>query len=260
MHRFQDSPVLLAMSCWALVNIALAPEQKAALVKLGGIQATTNAMKRHPFSAEVQFRALFALINLVIHSVKMETRNDEAQVNAQEVGDAPAAVADPVARAPDADAMEEDLSESSDATEKAVIDEMVGDITRLVVHAMKNFCSSEAILNRACLVLHNLSLTDDYHGTLLWTPQCYQMLEWCIQNYRTDQVLQQSATGTLHRLQLTLSQNENMRTRFSESLRSQQQLAIEQAKNEARRLNAQQEALLANAREAAAEAAATVSS
>jgi hypothetical protein len=66
MKRFEESDVLQAMSCWALVNIALAPSQKAELVKLGGIKATTNAMKRHPFSAEVQFRALFALINLVI--------------------------------------------------------------------------------------------------------------------------------------------------------------------------------------------------
>jgi hypothetical protein len=250
MMRFQDSPVLLAMSCWALVNIALAPEQKAALVKLGGIQATTNAMMRHPFSAEVQFRALFALINLVIPSVKMETRDNNATANAHFV-EAPAAVPDPVARASAAAAMEEDLAETIEVTERATIDELIGGIASLVVRAMKNFCSSEAILNRACLVLHNLSLTDEYHGTLLWTPQCYQMLDWCIQNYRTDQVLQQSATGTLHRLQLTLSQNENMRARFTESLRTQQQLAMEQAQNEARRLNAQQESLLVSAREAA---------
>lgn len=66
MKRFEDDAVLQAMSCWALVNVALAPSQKAVLVKLGGIEATTNAMERHPMSAEVQFRALFALINLVI--------------------------------------------------------------------------------------------------------------------------------------------------------------------------------------------------
>lgn len=66
MRRFEDNEILQAMSCWALVNIALAPAQKAILVKLGGIQATLNAMLRHPFNAEVQFRALFALINLVI--------------------------------------------------------------------------------------------------------------------------------------------------------------------------------------------------
>lgn len=66
MRRFESDEALQAMSCWSLVNIALAPVQKEVLVKLGGIEVTTNAMMRHPHNAEVQFRALFALINLVI--------------------------------------------------------------------------------------------------------------------------------------------------------------------------------------------------
>ena len=66
MRRFEADEALQAMSCWSLVNIALAPVQKEVLVKLGGIEVTTNAMMRHPHNAEVQFRALFALINLVI--------------------------------------------------------------------------------------------------------------------------------------------------------------------------------------------------
>jgi len=219
MQRFEDNNVLQAMSCWALVNIALAPAQKAVLVKLGGIQATTNAMMRHPFSAEVQFRALFALINLVIPSVRFN--NDNAE------GD-----------------MQDELVNVEDSSEKEIIDELVDDITILVVTAMKNFCSSEAILNRACLVLHNLSLTQEYHSTLLWTPNCYQMLEWCLANYRTDQVLQQSATGTLHRLQITLSNDDELRNRFAESLQDQQQASLEQAHREAVRLHEQHEQLL----------------
>lgn len=250
MQRFQDSPVLSAKSCWAMVNIALAPEQKAALVKLGGIQATINAMSRHPFCAEVIFRALFALINLVIPSVKMENREERlGNANEDRAGQPQAHEAvDPIVPLDGAPADDDDDITASG--EREIINELVGEITSLVVQAMKNFCSSEAILNRACLVLHNLSLTEDYHTTLLWTPQCYQMLEWCITNYRTDQVLQQSATGTLHRLRSTLSQNEDIRARFRESLRTQQHIAVEQAQREAQRLNEQQQALLANAREA----------
>jgi hypothetical protein len=250
MRRFQDSPVLSAMSCWALVNIALAPDQKAALVKLGGIQATINAMSRHPFSAEVNFRALFALINLVIPSVKLESREGLANVNEQQAVLPAAGGGNQIA--PLDRASQEELEETVVNDEREIINEFVGEVTSLVVLAMKNFCSSEAILNRACLVLHNLSLTDDYHTTLLWTPQCYQMLEWCVTNCRTDQVLQQSATGTLHRLRLTLSQNEDISARFRESLRRQQQIAMDQAQKEAQRLNEQQQALLANARQAAA--------
>jgi hypothetical protein len=122
-----------------------------------------------------------------------------------------------------------------------MLDEMVDLIVGLVVTAMMNFCSSEAILNRACLVLHNLSLTQEYHAALLNAPNCYQMLEWCLGNYLTDQVLQQSAAGTLHRLQTTLSSNETLRTRFSASLQSQQKLWLEQAHREAVILRDQQE-------------------
>jgi hypothetical protein len=119
------------------------------------------------------------------------------------------------------------------------LDEMVDEIVTLVVNSMKNFCASEAILNRACLVLHNLSLTPHYHGALLMTPNCYQMLEWCLANYPTDQFLQQSAAGTLHRLQMTLSNDDSLRTRFTSSIQAQQQLSLEQAHHEAVMLHRQ---------------------
>ena len=58
MRRFSHDGVLQAMSCWSLVNIALAPAQKSVLVSLGGIEATANAMMCHPYNAEVQVRHL----------------------------------------------------------------------------------------------------------------------------------------------------------------------------------------------------------
>ena len=111
----------------------------------------------------------------------------------------------------------------TDTTEKEVLDGLIGEVTRLVVAAMKNFCSSETILNRACLVLHNLSQCPEYLSTLLWTPHCFQMVEWCIANYPTDQVLRRSAVSTLHRLQVALSNDPGLRARFMESIRRQQQ-------------------------------------
>lgn len=90
----------------------------------------------------------------------------------------------------------------------------------------------------------------EYHTSLLLTPNCYQMLEWCLANYPTDQVLQQSAAGTLHRLQITLSGDEKLRTRFTASLSAQQRLSLEQAHREAVSLDEQHQQLL---RERAAE-------
>jgi len=223
MKRFESDAVLQAMSCWSLVNIALAPSQKAVLVRLGGISVVANAMMQHEFNAEVQFRALFALINLVIPSVNTNGADNEA-ANAN-------------------GSLQSGLGVSS---EKEMLDDSVGQIANLVVVAMKNFCSSESILNRACLVLHNLSLADDYHLSLLWTPNCYQMLEWCLANYCTDQVLQQSAAGTLHRLQTTLSNNNELRQRFTSSLQSQQQSSLEQCHREALLLHQQEDQLTAS--------------
>lgn len=137
----------------------------------------------------------------------------------------------------------QEIREVPDGSEREIIDETAGEVASLVVRAMKNFCSSEAILNRACLVLHNLSLTNEYHSTMLWAPDCYQMLEWCLANYRTDPVLQQSATGTLHRLQVTLSADEDLRAKFTERIQSQQQATLYQAHQEALRLHQRQEEL-----------------
>ncbi len=60
---------------------------------------------------------------------------------------------------PEAVAVQEQLGHLNDTSAKEIIDDVVGGVTRLVVRALKTFCSSEAILNRACLVLHNLLLT-----------------------------------------------------------------------------------------------------
>lgn len=249
MRRFESDEALQAMSCWSLVNIALAPIQKEVLVKLGGIEATTNAMMRHPHNAEVQFRALFALINLVIpckfflgdvvlYSFIVDVLcayrmcvllffNTSAVSMSEE----------------NAEEQENNLDDVANGSYAEELDEMVNQITKLVVLAMKNFCSSEAILNRACLVLHNLSLTQAYHTTLLWTPNCYQMLEWALANYRGDMVLQQSAAGTLHRLQVTLSNDDNLRSRFAASIQAQQQVSLEAAHQEALNIYERQEQL-----------------
>lgn len=220
MRRFAQDEILQAMSCWSLVNVALTPLQKSMLVKLGGLTVTSNAMLQHPYNAEVQFRALFALINLVIPTETRPGETEEMRQFEREIF--------------------QQLGEVGETSEKEMLDASVGQISNLVVVSMKNFCSSEAILNRACLVLHNLSLNEEYHSILLWTPNCYQMLEWCLGNYPHDHVLQQSAGGTIQRLNATLSADEELRTRFNISMRVQQRNSLELARQEAVVLQEQQ--------------------
>jgi hypothetical protein len=195
MRRFEDVADLQAMACWALVNLALVPAQKTMILSLGGVEVTANAMRRHPKHYDVQFRALFALINLVVAS----NTPKPLSIYTGPLGP---------------------------NTEKDVLDATVNDVASLVVMAMKNFCSSGTILNRGCLVLHNLAQSQDYLTSLLWTPHCYQMLEWCITNYPTDPVLRRSATSTLHRLQVLLSGDQSLRSRFLGSIRAQEELAL----------------------------------
>jgi hypothetical protein len=115
MRRFRSHESLQAIGCWSLVNLALAPDQKALLIQLGGVSDILAAMTSHPGSADVQFRALFSLINLVV----------------------PTSTVCP-----------------------SWLNLVVGRMVDLVVASMKNFCSNVTILNRASLVLHNLSLTE----------------------------------------------------------------------------------------------------
>lgn len=199
MERFSSSEKLQSMACWAFVNVALVPLQKNMLIKLGGIEAILSAMEKHSTNFDVQFRALFALINLAV-----PCRQSDFSLNSNIDG---------------ADATR---------TETAVLSKLGARIAQLSVSAMKNFWSSEAILNRGCLVVHNLSQSSEFMPALLETPNCYQILEWCVTNHSTDRVLRRSVSSTLQRMQYYLDQHPEEQHRFSISLERQNRETVEQ--------------------------------
>lgn len=84
--------------------------------------------------------------------------------------------------------------------EKELLDSMVDSIADLVVQAMKNCCSHEVILSRACLVLGNLSFRKSYKTSLVETPDCMEMLEWCYDTYLENKLIQKCTRDTLVRL------------------------------------------------------------
>jgi hypothetical protein len=190
MERFSHSEKLQSMACWALVNVALVPHQKNMLMKLSGVDAILSAMEKHSKSFDVQFRALFALINLAVPCLESDFMFDSS-------------------------------IDAADATlqEIAVLDTLREKIAKLSVAAMKTFWSSESILNRGCLVIHNLSQSPVFIRTLLDTPDCYQMLKYCLENHSTDMVLRRSVSSTLQRMQFYLDQHPEVAD--SISLRSQ---------------------------------------
>ena len=188
MRRFVDNEALQAMGCWSMVNIALMPSQKATLVRLGGIRVLLNAMRMHPNSSDVQLRALFALINLVVPCEHQQQQQPQQSSS---------------------------YSFPTRSLERQILDDTVNDVTPLVVAAMGKFCNVKDVLNRACLVLHNLSLVPEYHSTLLFTPHCYQMVKWTSANHQNDAVIQQSTSGTLQRLNRTLADDPSLSRKFS---------------------------------------------
>jgi len=199
MIRFSDCEKLQSMACWALVNVALVPLQKNMLMKLGSMEAILNAMEKHSASFDVQFRALFAFINLVVPCRLSDFRNEDNI----------------------------DFNEAV-RIETAILNRLGARIAELTVTAMKNFCSSEAILNRGCLVVHNLSQSSELMHHLLATPHCYQILEWCVTNHSTDSVLRRSVAVTMRRMQVHLDRYPEERSRFSVSLEGQNRETLEQ--------------------------------
>eukprot|EP00814_Leptocylindrus_danicus_P018861 CAMPEP_0116017012 /NCGR_PEP_ID=MMETSP0321-20121206/7806_1 /TAXON_ID=163516 /ORGANISM="Leptocylindrus danicus var. danicus, Strain B650" /LENGTH=1145 /DNA_ID=CAMNT_0003487147 /DNA_START=20 /DNA_END=3457 /DNA_ORIENTATION=- len=163
MRRFDSNELLQAMGCWAIVNIALVSDQRTMLLRLGGLSVVTNAMRRHPYDIEVQLRAVSALVNLVKPFDSKRSANGEN-------------------------------------LERQILDDMVESIADLIIQAMKNCCSHEVILSRACLVLGNLSFRKNYKNTLLETPECCEMLEWCMDSYEDNKLIQRCAKDTLQRL------------------------------------------------------------
>jgi len=81
LRRFSNDRYLQAMGCWTMVNAALYPTLKSSLLRLGGVYTVTNAMMLHPNVEAVQFRGLFALINLVIPDSKNKKDGDGSSIH-----------------------------------------------------------------------------------------------------------------------------------------------------------------------------------
>ena len=80
MDQHTNESKLQAMACWTLVNFALNADCKAQLLSMGGLLRILRAMETHPNNYAVQFRGLFALINLVVPDVPNQQPEEITQV------------------------------------------------------------------------------------------------------------------------------------------------------------------------------------
>lgn len=209
-------------------NVASLDRRKSSRLNgISGIKVMLDSMRRFQDKADLQAMACWAMVNLALVPAQkgmiLGLGGIEVTLNAmrQHPSDADVQFRALFALI--------NLVVAPKTETNSIVDAHVALIVNLVVQAMTNFCSSAGILNRACLVLHNIAQHHDNLTTLIWTPHCYQMIEWCLANYPTDPVLRRAAASILHRLQVLLASNSRLRERFAESLRSQEELALSRA-------------------------------
>jgi len=167
---------LIATGCWALVNLALHPAQKQQLLHGGALTAVAEAMRVHPCNSQVQFRAQFALINLVAPDRDPEPLPEEVEQPRRRMFQLQGAAQPP--------------SKNS---------ENLKELTTLVLKAMDTFKREKEVVSRGCLVLHNLSLDLGVHRMLLTVGVAARLAEVLVW-YAGDPFLCQSAANTLRRL------------------------------------------------------------
>lgn len=139
---------------------------------MNGLEAVLASMRSHPCVLEVQFRALFALINLVI----------------------PEAVANAVAHDAHTDASWPSQTRLPRPPTRETNDRVVC----LVLAAMHHFPESEKLVRCGCLVLHNLSLDESNISDLITQGVSHPL--FCAARTHKDVDVQRSAISTLRRL------------------------------------------------------------
>ncbi|CAN0013252.1 unnamed protein product, partial [Hapterophycus canaliculatus] len=188
MERHQSNSTVQAMACWSLVNLALISQQKKFLCSQGGVLAIVRAMARHPGDSEVHFRAMFALINLVTPDV---TSENIIQPNTMKVALSSACLP----AYPSACLF---ICLSCQVSRLFDID-LAQAVVDTVVSAIQAFSDVVAIVNRGCLVLHNISLDQSNLNALVAFGAPEELLH-AIGKHPTDALLLQCATSTLRRL------------------------------------------------------------
>lgn len=196
MQRHQSHAKIQAMACWSMVNLALIADQKRLLISQGGLLAIVRAMAHHPEDSEVHFRAMFALINLVTPDV---TSGNTIPTDTMKVRDS---------------CSEETLANASLSGHMVPSSLMCSArswfcschdyqaIVTIVLSAIQVFSNMAAIVNRGCLVLHNIAL-DPGHTSAMVALGAPQELVHAIGNHPSDSLLRQCATGTLRRLHMS---------------------------------------------------------
>ena len=192
MEKFKDNARIMAMACWSLVNISLVDRHKCILMQLGGVRRALDAIERHSEDTELTYRALFCLINFVVPTERaMKWSESEKKVLRVVLGE-----------------------DASKWDEKATLRESMQDIVSVTVKCMNLYINNTNIVNRGCLILHNLSLLPGGCAMQLLTPGCVAVLRKTYKLYTDNARVRQALEGTLQMLYDSLQNDRNLMRKF----------------------------------------------
>ena len=174
-------------------GMASPPGLQALLGERGGIATVLKTMRAHRAFAEVQAMSCWALVNVMLIPAQKQLLISRGGVEAVlESMKAHPCVFEVQYRALFAliNLLVPDGSPAS-ASHAAVLP--------FVLRAMTRFETNEALVNRGCLVIHNLALSEHNHH-LLKKHDAPRLLAALLRAHPKEHVVQESATGVLRRL------------------------------------------------------------
>ncbi|CAB1098238.1 unnamed protein product [Ectocarpus sp. CCAP 1310/34] len=162
-----------------------------------GVEAVLACMERHRSNAAVQAVACWSLVNLALIPGQKRSLCRQGGV---------LAIVRAMARHPQDSEVHFramfaliNLVTPDVTSEKIIQPDTMKAVVAIVVSAIQAFSNMVTIVNRACLVLHNIALDPGHLGALVAIGAPEELLH-AIGKHPTDALLIQCATGTLRRL------------------------------------------------------------
>ena len=199
MDRFWDNPDVMAKACWSLVNISLVDRHKVEMIQLGAIQKVLAAVRNHPNSWEVAYRALFCLINFVAPTdgeghTSLGTTMVEQVVNRDDAW----------------------YDKESSMTVRGQLE----DVLQTTIFCVNKWIQDVEIISKTTLVFHNLSVV--YEREVLLMPGCLSALRNINKEYENYGRIKGITECIMHELYEAMRRDEQLEIDFINMSRTQQ--------------------------------------
>mmetsp|Transcript_21327 Transcript_21327/g.44408 ORF Transcript_21327/g.44408 Transcript_21327/m.44408 type:complete len:589 (+) Transcript_21327:345-2111(+) len=195
MDRFWDNPNVMSMACWGLVNISLVDRHKAIMLQLGAIEKVLAAIRNHPENQEVAYRALFCLVNFVVPADEGGGGPGGGRQNALHL-------------------FHDRSGHGGSGDVPKTLDAQLGGILETTIFCIYKWINNAEIVSRSTLILHNLSITENYERMLLLTPGCLNALRLINDVYQNYGRIKRITECIMHGLYEAMHRDEQLEIEY----------------------------------------------